>query len=76
MLDKQADREKEKQRKLAEKADKQAIRLLKKVESLRRELKILEPQLNKACLQYGKRRGMSLFREFHLRNELDRKASS
>ena len=61
---------------LDKEADKQAIRLLKKVESLRRELKILEPQLNKACLQYGKRRGMSLFREFHLRNELDRKASS
>jgi hypothetical protein len=57
-------------------ADREAIRLLKKVESLRRELRILEPQLNKACLAYGHRRGMSLFREFHLRNELDRKASS
>jgi len=57
-------------------ADREAIRLLRKVERLRRELKILEPQLNKACLEYGKRRGMSLFREFHLRNELDRKASS
>ena len=62
MLDKQADRE--------------AIRLLRKVEKLRRELKLLEPELSKACLAYGKRRGMSLFREFHLRNELDRKASS
>jgi hypothetical protein len=56
-------------------ADREAIRLLKKVEKLRRELKILEPQLNKACLDYGKRRGMSLFREFHLRNELERKAA-
>ena len=56
-------------------ADREAIRLLKKVEKLRRELKILEPQLNKACLEYGKRRGMSLFREFHLRNELERKAA-
>lgn len=56
-------------------ADKEAIRLLRKVEKLRRELKILEPQLNKACLEYGKRRGMSLFREFHLRNELERKAA-
>lgn len=56
-------------------ADREAIRLLKKVERLRRELKILEPQLNKACLEYGKRRGMSLFREFHLRNELERKAA-
>jgi len=57
-------------------ADREAIRLLKKVERLRRELRILEPQLNKACLEYGKRHGMSLFREFHLRNELDRKAES
>lgn len=56
-------------------ADREAIRLLRKVEKLRRELKILEPQLNKACLDYGKRRGMSLFREFHLRNELERKAA-
>lgn len=56
-------------------ADREAIRLLKKVERLRKELKILEPQLNKACLEYGKRRGMSLFREFHLRNELERKAA-
>ena len=56
-------------------ADREAIRLLRKVERLRKELKILEPQLNKACLDYGKRRGMSLFREFHLRNELERKAA-
>lgn len=56
-------------------ADREAIRLLRKVEKLRKELKILEPQLNKACLDYGKRRGMSLFREFHLRNELERKAA-
>ena len=61
MIDKQADRE--------------AIRLLRKVEKLRKELKLLEPQLNKACLEYGKRRGMSLFREFHLRNEIERKAA-
>jgi hypothetical protein len=60
---------------LDKEADKEAIRLLRKVERLRRELKMLEPQLNKACLEYGKRRGMSLFREFHLRNELERKAA-
>jgi hypothetical protein len=56
-------------------ADREAIRLLRKVEKLRKELKLLEPQLNKACLEYGKRRGMSLFREFHLRNEIERKAA-
>lgn len=57
------------------KADQEAIRLLKKVDKLRVELRRLEPELSKACLNYGKRRGMSLFREFHLRNELERKAA-
>jgi hypothetical protein len=57
------------------KADQEAIRLLKKVDKLRSELRILEPQLTKACLEYGKRRGMSLFREFHLRNDIERKAA-
>ena len=56
-------------------ADREAIRLLARVDKLRKELKLLEPQLNKACLEYGKRRGMSLFREFHLRNEIERKAA-
>ena len=56
-------------------ADREAIRLLNKVDKLRRELKQLEPQLNKACRAYGERRGMSLFRDFHLRNELERQAA-
>ena len=60
---------------LDKQADKEAIRLLRKVEKLRRELRTLEPELSKAAVAYGKRRGMSLFREFHLRNELERKAS-
>lgn len=56
---------------LDKQADKETIRLLKKVDKLRRELRELEPQLNKAALEYGKRRGMSLFREFHLRNTIE-----
>jgi hypothetical protein len=59
---------------LDEHADRKAIQLLNKVDKLRSELRTLEPQLTKACLEYGKRRGMSLFREFHLRNEIERKA--
>jgi len=51
-------------------ADREAIRLLKQVDSLRKELTALEPQLNEAALSYGRRRGMFLFREFHLRNSL------
>ena len=49
MIDKQADRE--------------TIRLLAKVDKLRKELKILEPQLSKAAVAYGKRRGISMFNE-------------
>jgi hypothetical protein len=58
-------------------ADKEAIRLLAKVDKLRRELKQLEPQLSKAAVAYGKRRGISLFNEWHLRNNinLERKAA-
>jgi hypothetical protein len=56
-------------------ADAETIALLRRVDALRAELRALEPQLNKACIDYGKRRGMSLYREFHLRNELERKAS-
>jgi hypothetical protein len=61
MVDKQADRE--------------AIRLLARVDKLRKELKQLEPQLSKAAVAYGKRRGASLFNEFHLRNEIERQAA-
>ena len=52
-------------------ADKEAIRLLARVDKLRRELKILEPQLSKAAVAYGKRRGISLFNEWHLRNNIN-----
>ena len=52
-------------------ADREAIRLLRKVDKLRKELKILEPQLSKAAVAYGKRRGISLFNEWHLRNNIE-----
>ena len=55
-------------------ADREAIRLLKKVDKLRRELRELEPQLSKAAVAYGLRRRMSLFREFHLRNTIELEA--
>jgi hypothetical protein len=51
-------------------ADKQAIRLLKKVDKLREELGKLEPQLSEACIEYGRRRGKFLFREWHVRNDV------
>jgi hypothetical protein len=56
---------------LDKQADKEAIRLLKKVDKLRKELKLLEAELSKAALAYGKRRGMSLFREFHMRSNIE-----
>jgi hypothetical protein len=52
-------------------ADRATIRLLTKVDKLRKELKILEPQLSKAAVAYGKRRGISLFNEWHLRNNIN-----
>lgn len=54
--------------------DEETIALLRRVDALRAELRQLEPQLTKACLEYGKRRGCSLFREWHVRNELERAA--
>jgi hypothetical protein len=36
---------------------------------MRRELSILETELSQACNEYGKRRGMSLFREWHVNNQ-------
>ena len=56
------------------KADREAIELLRKVDDLRAALRLLEPKLIKACLAYGSRRGMSFYREFHLRNILQAQA--
>ena len=52
-------------------ADRETIRLLHKVDKLRAELRILEPQLAKACNEYGKRRGMLFFFDDHLRNHIE-----
>ena len=52
--------------------DEETIALLHKVDALRAELRQLEPQLTKACLEYGKRRGCSLFRDHHVRNDVAR----
>ena len=49
--------------------DAQCIALLREVESKRKELRALETELSKACAEYGKRRGMSLFREWHVNNQ-------
>lgn len=51
------------------KADQATIRLLRKVEKKRKELRALETELSQACDAYGKRRGMSLFREWHVNNQ-------
>lgn len=52
--------------------DEETIALLHRVDALRAELRQLEPQLTKACLEYGKRRGCALFRDYHVRNDLAR----
>ena len=55
-------------------ADIATIKLLHEVETLRRQLRALEPQLSKMITEFGLRRGQSGYREFYLRNELNAQA--
>lgn len=55
-------------------ADIATIKLLHEVETLRRQLRALEPQLSKMITAFGVRRGWSGYREFYLRNELNAQA--
>jgi hypothetical protein len=50
--------------------DAKCIRILKKVDKARKDLKTLEAQLNEARIAYGKRRGMGYFSEWNLRNTI------
>lgn len=52
-----------------EKLDAECIAMIRKAEQLRRELRSMETELSRACAAYGKRRGMSLFREWHVNNQ-------
>jgi hypothetical protein len=52
-----------------EKLDAECIAMIRKAEQLRRELRIMETELSRACTAYGRRRGMSLFREWHVNNQ-------
>ena len=53
-------------------ADIATIKLLTEVEAMRRQLRALEPQLSKMITDFGKRRGETGYREFFLRNALNR----
>lgn len=53
-------------------ADIATIKLLHEVEFIRRQLRVLEPKLSAMITQYGLRRGRVGYREFFLRNELNR----
>lgn len=53
-------------------ADIATIKLLHEVEAMRRQLRALEPQLSKMITEFGWRRGESGYREFFLRNALNR----
>jgi hypothetical protein len=44
---------------------------LHEVEAMRRQLRVLEPQLSKMVTEFGWRRGWSGYREFFLHNELN-----
>ena len=53
-------------------ADIATIKLLHEVEDMRRQLRALEPQLSKMITEFGMRRGERGYREFFLRNALNR----
>lgn len=54
------------------KADREAIRLLRKVDAMRAELRKLEHELAIQAVAYGKRRGYFIgYREFHMRQSVD-----
>jgi hypothetical protein len=53
-------------------ADIATIKMLNEVLDLRAQLRALEPQLSKAITDFGMRRGERGYREFYLRNALNR----
>ena len=53
-------------------ADIATIKMLDEVLGLRAQLRVLEPQLSKMITDFGLRRGESGYREFFLRNALNR----
>ena len=52
----------------------EAIRLLKRYEKLRGELRILEPEMRKAVIAYGKTTGRAFMRPETLKIELEMEA--
>jgi hypothetical protein len=52
-------------------ADIATVKMLTEVIALRTQLRALEPQLSKAVMEFGKRRGQTGYREFYLRNALN-----
>jgi hypothetical protein len=55
-------------------ADITTIKLLHDVENMRRQLRVLEPQLSRMITEFGWRRGERSYRECFLRNALNRQA--
>lgn len=49
----------------------QAIKLLRRYEKLKAELRTLEPEMRKAVIDYGKTKGVAFMRPETLRIEID-----
>lgn len=52
----------------------QAIKLLRRYEKLRHEMRMLEPEMRKAVIDYGKTKGVAFMRPETLRIELETQA--
>ena len=52
----------------------QAIKMLRRYEKLRHEMRMLEPEMRKAVIDYGKTKGVAFMRPETLRIELETQA--
>lgn len=55
---------------------KEAAALLRKYDRMRNELRVLEHELAKACVAYGKTQGVTGFTRDHLRMQLEREKAA
>lgn len=55
---------------------KEVAAMLRKYDRMRNDLRVLEHQLNRACVEYGKTQGIWGFTRDHLRMQLEREKAA